>query len=108
MKNRVSARLVNNDPILWTMLNAMQQQQAEIRALRAQLGQPPLVAKIDPRAGEQRGKRQPREPDLEEMRSSVEFAMNLQRLRKKDAGWESRWARPEQALASPPGKLPAN
>jgi hypothetical protein len=55
VKNRVSARLVNHDPILWTMLNAIQQQQAEIRALRAQLGQPPLVAKIDPRAGNSGG-----------------------------------------------------
>jgi len=55
MKNRVSAGLGNDDPILWTMLNAMQQQQAEIRALRAQLGQPPPVAKIDPRPGNSGG-----------------------------------------------------
>jgi hypothetical protein len=38
-QNAQGYRIVNNDPILWTMLNAIQQQQAEISALRGQVEQ---------------------------------------------------------------------
>jgi hypothetical protein len=39
--------LVNNDPILWTMLNAIKEQQQEIAALRAQLpGRTPSTGKV--------------------------------------------------------------
>jgi trimeric autotransporter adhesin len=90
--------LVNNDPILWTMLNAIQQQQAEILALRAQSRQPPVVAKIDARPG------RPRETATAEAGSDRgeelrRVRAELERLRKKDAGLESRLARLEQALA---------
>jgi len=35
-KNSRGYRIVNNDPILWTMLNAIKAQQAQIRALKAE------------------------------------------------------------------------
>jgi hypothetical protein len=38
-KDAEGYRIVNNDPILWTMLNAIKEQQGEIRALQARLAQ---------------------------------------------------------------------
>ena len=38
-RNSQGYLLVNNDPILWTMLNAIKQQQAEIETLRHSLQQ---------------------------------------------------------------------
>jgi len=37
MKNDKGYLLVDNDPILWTMLNAIKEQQAQIDALKRQL-----------------------------------------------------------------------
>jgi len=90
--------MVNNDPILWTMLNAIQQQQAEIRSLRAQLHQPGALSNRLPRpvtstGVDGSGTITGADQELRRVRAE------LQRVRKKDAGLESRLARLEQALA---------
>ena len=99
--------LVNNDPILWTMLNAIQQQQAEIRSLRAQLHRPTEVwnartgvdtpARIAPSTGKSGN-----DQELRRVRAE------LDRLKKKDAGLESRLARLEQAVSGLPAAAPAS
>ena len=77
--------LVNNDPILWTMLNAIQQQQREIAGLRARLRTRPASASAASTPGGQ---------ELRSLRSQ------LTRLRTRDAGLEARLARLEQTLSS--------
>ena len=82
--------LVNNDPILWTMLNAIKEQQREIAALRAQLGMhPPSTSK--PAAGETASDNA---KDLE-IRT---VRRQLNQLRNKDFHLEARLARLERAL----------
>jgi hypothetical protein len=45
---------VNNDPIIWTMLNAIKEQQQEIEQLKAQIRQ------LQPRASARKGSRRNR------------------------------------------------
>ncbi len=53
-RNEKGYLLVNNDPIIWTMLNAIKEQQKEIEQLKAQIRQ------LQPRAGEGKKARQRR------------------------------------------------
>lgn len=77
--------LVNNDPILWTMLNAIQEQQREIRRLRAQLH------------SQSRPTRQAvtKKADAQEVRI---LHAELSRLREKDSRLEDRLTRLERSL----------
>jgi len=100
--------LVNNDPILWTMLNAIQQQQAEIRSLRIQLHQTAAVSKAQARPtaltqATVSGGKTVSDKDLELRHVRAE----LEQLRKKDARLEDRLARLEQAIGGTQASSPA-
>jgi hypothetical protein len=89
-ENNKGYLLVNNDPILWTMLNAIKEQQDEIVALRAQLRmrsasttKPVAIETVSDRA------------DDRELRT---LRRQLMQLRNKDGRLEARLARLEHAL----------
>ena len=84
--------LVNNDPILWTMLNAIKEQQREIEALRGQLKQRP--------ASSMKAASTQIIPNKTKIQEVYTVRQQLEQLKKKDARLEARLAHLEHEIES--------
>jgi hypothetical protein len=87
-ENNKGYLLVNNDPILWTMLNAIKEQQREIVGLRAQLRMRATSTKSAATGAADRGT----DRELRTVRQQ------MNQLRNKNGRLEARLARMERAL----------
>jgi hypothetical protein len=91
-ENNKGYLLVNNDPILWTMLNAIKEQQREIASLRAQLRRRPSSTT---KAGAARNASDnTKDKELRAVRQE------LTQLRNKDSRLEARLAQLERTVGT--------
>ncbi len=91
-ENNKGYLLVNNDPILWTMLNAIKEQQREIATLRAQLRMHP--SSTTKAAATRTASEKAKDKELRAVR------WELTQLRNKDSRLEARLARLERTVGS--------
>lgn len=91
-ENNKGYLLVNNDPILWTMLNAIKEQQREIATLRAQLRMRP--SSTTKPAATRTASDETKDKELRAVRQE------LTQLRNKDSRLEARLARLERTAGT--------
>ncbi len=91
-ENNKGYLLVNNDPILWTMLNAIKEQQREIATLRAQLRMHP--SSTTKAAATRTASEKAKDKELRAVR------WELTQLRNKDSRLEARLARLERTVGT--------